>query len=190
MAKHLKRSRDAAQRAEDDSKVRATVEGILADIEKRGDDAVRELSAKFDQWDRKDYRLTDAEIKDCVAQLSKRNIDDIKFAQEQVRNFAQHQRNSMKDIEVETLPGVVLGHKNIPVNSVGCYVPGGRYPMVASAHMSVVTAKAAGGKRIIAAAPPFGGKPHPAIVAAMHFGGADEIYAIGAVHAVAAIAVG
>src|SRR4030081_1133274 len=190
MAKHLKRSRDAAQRAEDDSKVRATVEGILADIEKRGDDAVRELSAKFDQWDRKDYRLTDAEIKDCVAQLSKRNIDDIKFAQEQVRNFAQHQRNSMKDIEVETLPGVVLGHKNIPVNSVGCYVPGGRYPMVASAHMSVVTAKAAGVKRIIATAPPFEGAPHPAIVAAMHLGGADEIYAIGGVQAVAAMALG
>src|ERR1700716_3168402 len=190
MAKHLKRSRDAAQRAEDDSKVRATVEGILGDIEKRGDDAVREVSAKFDQWDRKDYRLTDAEIKDCVAQLSKRNIDDIKFAQEQVRTFAQYQRDSMKDVEVQTLPGVVLGHKNIPVNSVGCYVPGGRYPMVASAHMSVVTAKAAGVKRIIATAPPFEGKPHPAIVAAMHLGGADEIYAIGGVQAVAAMALG
>src|SRR5690349_23747285 len=190
MAKHLKRSRDAAQRADDDSKVRATVEGILADIEKRGDDAVRELSVKFDQSDRKDYRLTDAEIKDCVSQLSQRNIEDIKFAQEQVRNFAQHQRESMKDIEVETLPGVVLGHKNIPVNSVGCYVPGGKYPMVASAHMSVVTAKAAGVKRIIAAAPPFEGAPHPAIVAAMHLGGADEIYAIGGVQAVAAMALG
>ena len=144
MTKYLKRSRDAAQRAEDDTKVRTAVEGILADIEKRGDDAVRELSVKFDQWDRKDYRLTDAEIKDCVGQLSKRNIDDIKFAQEQVRNFAQHQRDSMKDVEVETLPGVVLGHKNIPVNSVGCYVPGGKYPLLASAHMSVITAKVAG----------------------------------------------
>jgi sulfopropanediol 3-dehydrogenase len=190
MAKHLKRSRDAAQRAEDDSKVRATVEGILADIEKRGDDAVRELSAKFDQWDRKDYRLTDAEIKDCVAQLSKRNIDDIKFAQEQVRNFAQHQRNSMKDVEVETLPGVVLGHKNIPVNSVGCYVPGGKYPLLASAHMSVITAKVAGVARIITCAPPFQGKPAPAIVAAQHLAGADVIYCLGGIQAVGAMAIG
>lgn len=190
MAKHLKRSRDAAQRAEDDSKVRATVEGILADIEKRGDDAVRELSAKFDQWDRKDYRLTDAEIKDCVAQLSRRNIDDIKFAQEQVRNFAQHQRNSMKDIEVETLPGVMLGHKNIPVNSVGCYVPGGKYPLLASAHMSVITAKVAGVARIITCAPPFQGKPAPAIVAAQHLAGADVIYCLGGIQAVGAMAIG
>jgi sulfopropanediol 3-dehydrogenase len=190
MAKHLKRSRDAAQRADDDSKVRATVEGILADIEKRGDDAVRELSVKFDQWDRKDYRLTDAEIKDCVAQLSKRNIDDIKFAQEQVRNFAQHQRDSMKDIEVETLPGVVLGHKNIPVNSVGCYVPGGKYPLLASAHMSVITAKVAGVARIITCAPPFQGKPAPAIVAAQHLAGADVIYCLGGIQAVGAMALG
>lgn len=190
MAKHLKRSRDATQRAEDDSKVRATVEGILADIEKRGDDAVRELSAKFDQWDRKDYRLTDAEIKGCVAQLSKRNIDDIKFAQEQVRNFAQHQRNSMKDVEVETLPGVVLGHKNIPVNSVGCYVPGGKYPLLASAHMSVITAKVAGVDRIITCAPPFQGKPAPAIVAAQHLAGADVIYCLGGIQAVGAMAIG
>ena len=190
MAKHLKRSRDAAQRAEDDSKVRATVEGILADIEKRGDDAVRELSAKFDQWDRKDYRLTAAEIKDCVTQLSKRNIDDIKFAQEQVRNFAQHQRNSMKDVEVETLPGIVLGHKNIPVNSVGCYVPGGKYPLLASAHMSVITAKVAGVERIITCAPPFQGKPAPAIVAAQHLAGADVIYCLGGIQAVGAMAIG
>ena len=190
MAKHLKRSRDAAQRADDDSKVRATVEGILADIEKRGDDAVRELSVKFDQWDRKDYRLTDAEIKDCVAQLSKRNIDDIKFAQEQVRNFAQHQRDSMKDVEVETLPGVVLGHKNIPVNSVGCYVPGGKYQLLASAHMSVITAKVAGVARIITCAPPFQGKPAPAIVAAQHLAGADVIYCLGGIQAVGAMALG
>ena len=190
MAKHLKRSRDAAQRAEDNSKVRATVEGILADIEKRGDDAVRELSAKFDQWDRKDYRLTDAEINDCVAQLSRRNIDDIKFAQEQVRNFAQHQRNSMKDIEVETLPGVVLGHKNIPVDSVGCYVPGGKYPLLASAHMSVITAKVAGVDRIITCAPPFQGRPAPAIVAAQHLAGADVIYCLGGIQAVGAMAIG
>ena len=190
MAKHLKRGRDAAQRAEDDSKVRATVEGILADIEKRGDEAVRELSVKFDQWDRKDYRLTDAEIKDCLSQLSQRNLDDIKFAQEQVRNFAQHQRESMKDIEVETLPGVVLGHRNIPVNSVGCYVPGGKYPLLASAHMSVITAKVAGVQRIVTCAPPFQGKAAPAIVAAQHLAGADEIYCLGGIQAVGAMALG
>src|ERR1700759_2333772 len=161
MAKILKRGRDAAQRAEDDSKVRATVEGILADIEKRGDAAIRELSIKFDQWDRKDFRLTDAEIKDCLSQLSQRNLDDIKFAQEQVRNFAKHQRESMRDVEVETLPGIVLGHKHIPVNSVGCYVPGGKYPLLASAHMSVITAKVAGVKRGAPAAPPVPGTPPP-----------------------------
>src|SRR3979411_2560899 len=190
VAKSLKRSRDAVQRAEDDSKVRATVESILDDIETRGDDAVHELSVKFDQWDRKDYRLTDAEIKECLSQLSARNIDDIKFAQEQVRNFAQHQRNSMKDIEVETLPGVVLGHKNIPVNSVGCYVPGGKYPRLASAHMSVITAKVAGVDRIITCAPPFQGHPAPAIVAAQHLAGADVIYCLGGIQAVGAMAIG
>src|ERR1700761_248476 len=190
MAKHLKRGRDAAQRAGDHPKARVTVEGILADIEKRGDAAVRELSVKFDQWDRKDYRLTDAEIKDCVAQLSTRNIDDIKFAQEQVRNFAQHQRDSMKDVEVETLPGIVLGHKNIPVNSVGCYVPGGKYPLLASAHMSVITAKVAGVRRIVPCPPPFQGKAAPAIVAAQHLAGADEIYCLGGIQAVGAMALG
>ncbi len=190
MARYLKRGRDAGQRAEDDSKVRAAVEGILADIEKRGDAAVRELSLKFDQWDRKDYRLTDAEIRDCLSQLSQRNLDDIKFAQEQVRNFAQHQRDSMKDIEVETLPGVVLGHKHLPVNSVGSYVPGGKYPMLASAHMSVITAKVAGVQRIVTCAPPFQGKPAPAIVAAQHLGGADEIYCLGGIQAVGAMALG
>src|SRR5260370_20288178 len=189
MAKDLKRSRNAAQRAEDDSRVRVTVEGMLADIEKRGDDAVRELSVKFDQWDRKEYRLTDAESKDCVAQLAKRNIDDIKFAQEQVRNFAQHQRDSMRDIEVETLPGIVLGHKHIPVNSVGCYVPGGKYPLLASAHMSVITAKVAGVDRIVTCAPPYQGKPAPAIVAAQHLAGADVIYCLGGVQAVGAMAI-
>ncbi len=190
MVRYLKRGRDAAQRAEDDSKVRVAVEGILADIEKRGDAAVRELSLKFDQWDRKDYRLTDAEIKDCLSQLSARNLDDIKFAQAQVRNFAQHQRDSMKDIEVETLPGVVLGHKHLPVNSVGSYVPGGKYPMLASAHMSVITAKVAGVQRIVTCAPPFQGKPAPAIVAAQHLGGADEIYCLGGIQAVGAMALG
>src|SRR3954471_11178006 len=186
----LKRGRDAAQRAEDDSKVRATVEGILADIEKRGDAAIRELSVKFDQWDRKDFRLTDAEIEDCLSQLSARNLDDVRFAQQQVRNFAQHQRESMHDIEVETLPGVVLGHKHIPVNSVGCYVPGGKYPLLASAHMSVITAKVAGVSRIVTCAPPYHGKPAPAIVVAQHLAGADVIYCLGGIQAVGAMALG
>jgi sulfopropanediol 3-dehydrogenase len=190
MAKILKRGRDAAQRAEDDSKVRATVEGILADIEKRGDAAIRELSIKFDGWDRQDFRLTDAEIKDCLSQLSRRNLDDIKFAQTQVRNFAQHQRESMHDIEVETLPGIVLGHKHIPVNSVGCYVPGGKYPLLASAHMSVITAKVAGVDRIVTCAPPYQRKPAPAIVAAQHLAGADVIYCLGGIQAVGAMALG
>ncbi len=190
MAIFLKRGRDAGQRADDESKVRATVEGILSDIETRGDDAVRDLSIKFDNWDRKDYRLTDAEIKACLAELSTRNIDDIKFAQAQVKNFAEHQRASMKDIEVETLPGIVLGHKNIPVNSVGCYVPGGKYPLLASAHMSVITAKVAGVPRIVTCAPPFNGRPAPAIVAAQHLAGADEIYCLGGIQAVGAMALG
>ena len=190
MARFLKRGRDAALRAEDDSKVRETVEGILLDIENRGDVAVRDLSIKFDRWDRKDYRLTSAEIRDCVSQLSGRNLDDIKFAQEQVRNFARHQRDAVRDIEVETLPGVVLGHKNIPVNSVGCYVPGGKYPLLASAHMSVITAKVAGVDRIVTCAPPFQGKPAPAIVAAQHLAGADVIYCLGGVQAIGAMAIG
>ena len=190
MPKYLKRGRDAALRAEDDSKVRATVEAILADIEKRGDAAVRELSVKFDHWDRKDFRLTDAEIKDCLSQLSQRNLDDITFAQTQVRNFAQHQKASMLDIEVETLPGIVLGHKHIPVNSVGCYVPGGKYPLLASAHMSVITAKVAGVARIVTCAPPYQGKPAPAIVAAQHLAGADVIYCLGGIQAVGAMALG
>jgi sulfopropanediol 3-dehydrogenase len=190
MARYLKRGRDAALRAEDDSKVRATVEAILADIEKRGDAAVRELSIKFDQWDRGDFRLTDAEIEDCLSQLSQRNIDDIKFAQAQVRNFAEHQKASMRDIEVETLPGIVLGHKHIPVNSVGCYVPGGKYPLLASAHMSVITAKVAGVERIVTCAPPYQGKPAPAIVAAQYLAGADVIYCLGGIQAVGAMALG
>ena len=190
MAKYLKRGRDATLRAEDDHDVRVAVEAMLADIEKRGDEAVRDLSVKFDKWDRADYRLTDAEIKDCLAQLSQRNLDDIKFAQTQVRNFAEHQRNSMKDVEVETLPGIVLGHKHIPVNSVGCYVPGGKYPLLASAHMSVITAKVAGVDRIVTCAPPYQGKPAPAIVAAQHLAGADEIYCLGGIQAVGAMAIG
>ena len=190
MIRFLKRGRDAAQRAEDLAKVRATVEATLADIERRGDVAVRELSIKFDGWDRDDYRLTDAEIRDCLAQLSGRDLDDIRFAQEQVRNFAQIQRASMQDVERETLPGVVLGHKHIPVNAVGCYVPGGKYPLLASAHMSVVTAKVAGVSQIATAAPPFAGKPAAAIVAAQHLAGADEIFCLGGIQAVGALALG
>jgi sulfopropanediol 3-dehydrogenase len=190
MARWLKRGRDAEAIAEEDARVRTIVEGILADIAARGDAAVREMSVKFDGWDREDYRLTDAEIRDCLAQLSNRAIDDIKFAQEQVRNFAEHQRAALQDIEVETLPGIVLGHKNIPVNSVGCYVPGGKYPLLASAHMSVITAKVAGVERIITCAPPFGGKPAPAIVAAQHLARADVIYCLGGVQGVGAMALG
>jgi sulfopropanediol 3-dehydrogenase len=190
MARYLKRGRDAALRAEDAAKVRATVETILADIESRGDDAVRELSVRFDQWDRADYRLSDSEIRGCLSELSQRNLDDIRYAQEQVRGFAQHQRASMLDIEVQTQPGVVLGHKNIPVNSVGCYVPGGKYPMLASAHMSVITAKVAGVARVVTCAPPYQGKPAAAIVAAQHLAGADEIYCLGGVQAVGAMAIG
>jgi sulfopropanediol 3-dehydrogenase len=173
-----------------DAKVRETVESILAQVEERRDAAIRELSEKFDKWSPKDFHLSPSEVERAIAQVPKRDIEDIKFAQAQVRNFAQKQRDTMLDLEVETLPGVVLGHRHIPVNSIGCYVPGGRYPMVASAHMSIVTAKVAGVKRIIACAPPFKGGPHPAIVAAMHFGGADDIYVLGGVQAVAAMALG
>ncbi|MBX3087818.1 MAG: histidinol dehydrogenase [Cryobacterium sp.] len=190
MARYLKKGRDAEARAEDDARVRHTVESILADIAKRGNTAVRELSAKFDGWVRDDYRLTDKEIKDCMSQLSARDLEDIRFAQEQVRNFAQHQRESIRDLEVETLPGVWLGHKNIPVNSVGCYVPGGKYPLLASAHMSIITARVAMVDRVVTCAPPFQGKPAPAIVAAQHMAGADVIYALGGVQAVGAIALG
>ena len=194
MIRHLKTARTQAERNDDDAKVRIAVEGILADISKRGDAAVRDLSVKFDKYDPKAFRLSECDIEAAMGAVSKRDLDDIRFAQTQVRNFAQHQRAALKDIEVETLPGVILGHKNIPVQSVGCYVPGGKYPMVASAHMSVVTAKVAGVKRIIASAPPQqsanGPAPHPAIVAAMHMGGADEIYCLGGIQAVGAMALG
>jgi sulfopropanediol 3-dehydrogenase len=190
MARWLKTSISAEDKVDADAKVRATVEGLLADITKRGDAAVREMSVKFDKWDRADYRLTDAEIKDCLSQLRGQDLEDIRFAQEQVRNFAQHQKDALKDIEIETLPGVVLGHKNIPVNSVGCYVPGGKYPLLASAHMSVVTGKVAGVSRIVTCAPPFEGRPAPAIVAAQHLAGADVIYCLGGVQAVGAMALG
>ena len=190
MPNHLKRGMDAGTIKAADAKVRETVETILAQVEEHKDQAIRDLSKKFDNWAPKSFRLSPAEIDAAIAQVPKRDLEDIKFAQAQVRNFAQKQRESMKDIEVETLPGVILGHKHVPVSSIGCYVPGGRYPMVASAHMSIVTAKVAGVKRIIACAPPFKGGPHPAIVAAMHFGGADEIYVLGGVQAVAAMALG
>jgi sulfopropanediol 3-dehydrogenase len=190
MPRFLKRGMDASAIKAADAQVRATVEDILAQIEARGDEAVRALSEKFDKWSPANFRLTAQEIEKAIGQVAKRDLDDIRFAQAQVRNFAQKQRDSMKDVEVETLPGVVLGHRHIPVNSIGCYVPGGRYPMVASAHMSIVTAKVAGVPRIIACAPPFKGGPHPAIVAAMHFGGADEIYVLGGVQAVAMMALG
>ena len=190
MAIHLKRGATAEAKAESNRQVRDTVEGILADIELRGDKAVRELSIRFDKWDRETYRLTDTEIAACIATLSPQDIHDIEFAQAQVRNFAQIQRDSMKDVEVETRPGVVLGHKHIPLNSAGCYVPGGKYPLLASAHMSVITAKVAGVPRVVTCAPPFGGKPAPAIVAAQALAGADEIYCLGGIQAVAAMALG
>lgn len=190
MARWLKTSIANAEKAAEDAKVRHTVEGLLADISARGDAAVREMSVRFDGWDRTDYRLTDAEIRACLAELSHRDVDDIRFAQAQVRNFAEVQRRTLTDVEVETLPGVVLGHKNIPVGSVGCYVPGGKYPLLASAHMSVITAKVAGVPRIVTCAPPFQGKPAAAIVAAQHLAGADEIYCLGGVQAVGAMALG
>ncbi|MEI8401876.1 MAG: histidinol dehydrogenase [Alcaligenaceae bacterium] len=188
--RYLKRGRNAAEVAEADAKVRATVEGILLDIEKRGDSAVKELSAKFDQWEPSEFRLSQAAIEKAVKQLSPREIEDIRFAQTQIRSFAEIQRASMQDVEVETMPGVVLGHTHIPMNAVGCYVPGGKYPMIASAHMSVLTAKVAGVKRIVATAPPYQGAPHPAIVTAMHFAGADEILVLGGIQAVGAMALG
>ncbi len=190
MIRRIKSGSSAAARAESGLHVRNTVEAILGDIAARGGAAVRDFSQKFDQWSPAQFRLTADEIADCMRSMPSSTIDDIKFAQTQIRNFALAQRDCLEELEIETLPGVVLGHRNVPVNSVGCYIPGGRYPMVASAHMSVVTAKAAGVKRIISCAPPFGGKPHPAIVTAMHLGGADEIYAFGGVQAIGAMALG
>ena len=187
---HLKRSKPETEKAQEDAKTRAVVESTLADIEARGDAAVRDLSQKFDNYAPASFRLSESEITAAMQRVSTRDMDDIKFAQTQIRNFAQAQRASMTDVEVETMPGVVLGHKNIPVQSVGCYVPGGKFPMVASAHMSVLTASVAGVPRIIASAPPVNGAPHPAIVAAMHMGGAHEIYVMGGIQAVGAMAIG
>ena len=190
MLRQIKKGITYAESKEADLKVRATVESMLNDVSERGDAAVRELSGKLDKWSPASFRLSDEQIENIVSDLPQQVIDDIKFAQTQIRNFAQKQRDSIKDIEVETLPGVILGHKNIPVNSVGCYIPGGRYPMVASAHMSVLTAKVAGVKRVIACTPPINGEIPAATVAAMYMAGADEIYILGGVQAIAMMALG
>lgn len=190
MAIWLKRGAAADVKAQSDRKIRDIVEAALADIEQRGDDAVREMSIKFDGWEREDYRLSQAEIDAAVDSLTAQERKDIEFAQAQVRNFAQIQRASMQDVEVETLPGVILGHKNVPIQAAGCYVPGGKYPLLASAHMSVITAKVAGVPRVVTCAPPFQGKPARAIVAAQAMAGADAIYALGGIQAIGAMAIG
>ncbi len=187
---YLKKGKPDSERAQDDAKVRAVVENALADIEARGDTAVRGMAEKFDGYSRESYRLSDAEIQSIIAKVSDEDMADLRFAQDQVRNFAKAQRASMLDIEIESMPGVILGHKNIPVQTVGCYVPGGKFPMVASAHMSVATASVAGVPRIIAATPPFNGEPNPAVIAAMHLGGAHEIYVLGGIQAIGAMAIG
>ena len=190
MIEHIKSAKSETKQAEDDAKVRYLVEQTLADIESRGDVAVRELAEKFDKYSAPSFRLCDEEIQAIVARVSPQDMADIKFAQEQVRNFAQIQRNTMTDVEVEIRPGIILGHKNIPVQSVGCYIPGGKFPMVASAHMSVATASVAGVPRIIACTPPFKGEPNPAVIAAMHLGGAHEIYVLGGMQAIGSMALG
>ena len=190
MPTYLKRRIAAEVTDELDRKVRQTVESILDDVRKRGDPAVRELSAKFDKWSPPSFRLSPSDLDAIVAKVPPATIADIKFAQAQIRHFAEEQRSALRDIEVETLPGVRLGHKNIPVESVGCYVPGGRYPMVASAHMSIVTARTAGVSRIVACTPPNQGAPHPETIAAMVLGGADEIHVLGGVQAIAAMGIG
>ena len=190
--KYIKKGMAADESAANQAKTRQIVEGILSDVETRGDEAVKELSSKFDKWSPESFRLSDNQIQEIISKIPKETIDDIKWAQAQVRRFAQIQKSALRDIEIETIPGVILGHKNIPVNSVGCYVPGGRYPMVASAHMSVITAKVAGVKKVIACTPPDPktGVPPAETVAAMYFGGADEIYILGGVQAMAAMAYG
>ena len=190
MAYILKTSKPVQERQDAQRQIRETVELILADIEKRGNKAIRELSIKFDGYDRQDYRLSDAEINACINRLSRQDIRDIEFAQQQVFNFARAQRECLRDLEIETRPGVILGHKNIPINAVGCYVPGGKYPLLASAHMSIITANVAGCSRIVSCAPPFGGEPVPAIVAAQKMAGATEIYALGGIQAIGAMALG
>jgi sulfopropanediol 3-dehydrogenase len=190
--RYLKQSefRSKENQAAASAKVQQAVSGIIADIEARGEAAVREYSRKFDEWDPEDFRLSDSEVDRCIDSLDRRVRDDIEFAQTQIRTFAEAQRECLTDLDIEPRPGVRLGHRNIPVNRVGCYVPGGRYPMVASAHMSIVTARVAGVKHIQACTPPTGGEPHPATIAAMAMGGADDIYLLGGVQAVAALAIG
>ena len=190
MAIFLKTGSTDAEKAEENNSIKSAVEATLSKIEKHGDAAVIDLSKQFDDWAPQTFRLSQKDIDACLKELTEENIKDIEFAQTQVRNFAEIQRTAITDIEVETLPGVILGHKNIPINSVGCYVPGGKYPMVASAHMSIVTAGVAGVQRIIAASPPFQGKPNPAVIAAMHLAGANEIYCMGGIQAVGAMALG
>ena len=190
MIKKIKTGISLEQTTKQDAQVKQTVEAVLADIEARGDEAVRDYANRFDGWSGDSFRLSKADIDSCYSKLKEQEIDDIRFAQEQIRNFANIQRKALQDVEVETLPGVILGHKNIPVDSVGCYVPGGKYPLVASAHMSVITAKVAGVRRIIASAPPFQGEVNPAIVVAMDMAGADEIYCLGGIQAIGAMALG
>ena len=190
MIKYIKESKRELEKNEDDRKVRNSVEDILSTIKKDGDRAIRIYSEKFDNYSPAVFKLSDNEIQECLNKVPDKDLNDIKFAQEQIKKFAKIQLNSMKEVEEETLPGVILGHKNIPVQSVGCYVPGGKFPMIASAHMSVITASVAGVKRIVASAPPQNGAPHPAIVAAMYLGGAHEIYCLGGIQAVGAMALG
>ena len=189
MIRYLKKGISEKEDKVNQNNVSNIVSEIINNIQTDGDKAVRELSVKFDKWDPDDFKLTNDQINLAIKKLPNSTIEDIKYAQTQVRNFAEIQKKSMSDVEIETLPGIVLGHRHIPVESVGCYVPGGKYPMVASAHMSIITAKVAGVERIIASAPPFNGEPHPAIIAAMHFGGANEIYTLGGVQAIVSMAV-
>ena len=190
MARYLKEGKSKGDLQEADSRVKETVRLIIEDIDNNGDAAVRKYSEKFDKWSPESFRLTEKEIAGIISTVPAGVLEDIRFAQEQIRNFATKQRESIKDIEVETLPGVILGHKNIPVNSAGCYIPGGRYPMVASAHMSIITARVAGVKRVIACTPPIRGEVPAATIAAMHMAGADQIYLLGGIQAMVAMATG
>ncbi len=190
MIRYIKKRSETNNISEDKLSIEETVRSILSDIRERGDAALRHYSGHFDNWSPANFRLSEDEIDAAISKLNQSEIEDIKFAQNQIRHFAQKQLETMNELEVETLPGVFLGHKHIPIENVGCYVPGGRYPMVASAHMSVLTAKVAGAKRVIACAPPYNGGAHPATIAAMHFAGADEIYLIGGVQAIGAMGIG
>ena len=190
MLKYIKESKPDSIISEDRQSIEDTVRSILSDIRKNGHTAVQNYSEKFDKWRPESFKLSKKDIEDSISQLNNSEIEDIKFAQSQIRNFALKQLATMNELEVETLPGVFLGHKHIPIENVGCYIPGGRYPMVASAHMSILTAKVAGVKRVIACAPPHNGGAHPATISAMHFAGADEIYLIGGVQAIGAMGIG